>query len=55
MEIKVGSKIRNKEIKEIIYLSNGWLLLKTENGKSARDFRVRLVTSTNPLRSMVTH
>ncbi|MGC8547941.1 MAG: hypothetical protein ACP5MC_03010 [Candidatus Micrarchaeia archaeon] len=53
MEIKVGSKIRNKKIKEIIYLSNGWLLLKTENGKSAQDFRVRLVTSTNPLRSMV--
>ncbi len=53
MEIKVGSKIRNKEIKEIIRLSNGWLLLKTENGKSAKDFRVRLVTSTKPLHSMV--
>lgn len=53
MEIKVGSRIRKKEIKEIIPLSNGWLLLKTENGKSTNDFRVRLVTSTNPLRSMV--
>jgi hypothetical protein len=53
MEIKVGSKIRGKKIKEIIALSNGWLLLKTENGKSVKDFRVRLVKSTEPLRSMV--
>ncbi|MGC8656383.1 MAG: hypothetical protein ACP5RS_03420 [Thermoplasmata archaeon] len=53
MEIFVGAKIRNKKILEVKPLSNGWLLLKTEDGKSNKDFRVRLVTSKNPIRSMV--
>jgi len=44
VEIKIGSKIRGKEIKDLIKLRNGWLLLKTENGKSAQDFRVRFST-----------
>ena len=51
--MKVGSKIRNKEIKDLIKLKNGWILLKTENGKSEEDFRVRLVLSTAPLHSLV--
>jgi len=53
MEIKIGSKIRKKEIKDLIRLRNGWILLKTENSKSAQDFRVRLVLSTTPLHSIV--
>jgi len=53
VEIKIGSKIRGKEIKDLIKLRNGWLLLKTENGKSAQDFRVRLVLSIEPQRSIV--
>ena len=32
----------------MIQLSNGWLLIKTEDGKSPKDFRVKLITQTSP-------
>jgi hypothetical protein len=35
-------------IKDVRHLGNGWVLLKTENGKSAGDFRVRTVYQTTP-------
>jgi hypothetical protein len=45
--IKVGEyleKGRNKKkILEIIPLSNGWILAKTENSKSLKDFKVRTI------------
>ncbi len=37
-----------KKILDIIRLGNGWLLLKTENSKSSRDFKVRAVYQTEP-------
>jgi len=51
-ELKVGGKFRGKRIKEVIKLSNGWYLLKTENKKSLKDFKVRVVFSLSPLRSI---
>jgi hypothetical protein len=49
--IKVGIKIgeylgkgkNKKKILEIIPLSNGWILVKTENSKSLKDFKVRTI------------
>jgi hypothetical protein len=41
-----------KTIREVIMLSNGWQLIKTDNGKSPRDFLVRTVFSVNPQRSI---
>jgi hypothetical protein len=36
-----------KKILEIISLSNGWILVKTENSKSTKDFKVRTITDAN--------
>lgn len=47
-EIVVGGRVRGKEIRDVIQLSNGWLLIKTEDGKSSKDFRVKLITQTSP-------
>lgn len=47
---KVGQTFRGKQIKDFVKLSNGWYVLKTENGKSPQDFKVRLVYSLEPLR-----
>ncbi|MCS7258421.1 MAG: hypothetical protein NZ601_03510 [candidate division WOR-3 bacterium] len=46
--IKVGDYLprTKKRILEIINLSNHWLLVKTENSKSKRDFKVRTITDT---------
>jgi len=41
-----------KRIREVVELSNGWYLLKTDNSKSARDFKVKVVFSLKPSRSM---
>lgn len=48
MEIRVGAQLRGKTVREMRRLSNGWLLLKTDNGKSARDYRVKLITQMHP-------
>ncbi len=53
MEIRIGSVFRKKHIRGIVSLSNGWILLKTEDGKSLADFRVRVILSTAPVRSMI--
>lgn len=46
--LKIGEHLGKgkgrKKILEIVELSNGWELAKTENTKSARDFKVRTVT-----------
>jgi|YelNatPaOPRAMG01_1025707.scaffolds.fasta_scaffold18205_5 hypothetical protein len=49
--VKVGIKVgeylgkgkNKKKILEIIPLSNGWILAKTENSKSPKDFKVRTI------------
>lgn len=56
MNIKVGDywgRGRNrKQIKEIRKLSNGWILIKTENSKSKEDFKVKVIFSIKPQKSM---
>ncbi|MEM7816051.1 MAG: hypothetical protein QXN71_02960 [Candidatus Aenigmatarchaeota archaeon] len=49
VEIKKGEKLRGKGIIDFVRLSNGWYVIKTEDGKSANDFKVRAVFSLNPL------
>ena len=52
--LTVGSVLRGKKIREIRLLPNGWILLKTDNGKSQNDFRVKVVFATTPrIRSMI--
>jgi len=45
--IKVGEYLgrgkNKKKILEVVSLSNGWVLAKTENAKSSRDFKVRTI------------
>jgi hypothetical protein len=52
IQLEVGKKFRGKEIKDIVKLSNGWYLIKTENSKSVRDFKVKTIFSLKPLRSL---
>lgn len=47
-EIKIGEYLRKKRILDLIKLSNGWLIVKTENSKSAKDFKVRTIFQTIP-------
>jgi hypothetical protein len=47
-ELEVGEKLGGKRILEIVELSNGWFVVKTENKKSARDFKVRTVWQLKP-------
>jgi len=51
-EIRVGEYFRRKKILDFVKLSNGWYVLKTENRKSLKDFRVRTVFSLEPLHSL---
>lgn len=55
-KLKVGDYFgrgkNKKQIKEKIVLSNGWILLKTEDSKSERDFRVKIVFSLKPQRTL---
>ncbi|MCX7732358.1 MAG: hypothetical protein N2248_04255 [candidate division WOR-3 bacterium] len=41
-----------KRIREVITLSNGWYLIKTDNSKSKRDFKVKVIFQVHPSRSM---
>jgi len=52
VKLEIGEKFRGKKIKDIIKLSNGWYILKTENTKSAEDFKVKTIFSLKPLRSI---
>jgi len=52
IQLEIGKKFRGKEIKDIVKLSNGWYLIKTENSKSVQDFKVKTIFSLKPLRSL---
>ncbi|MCX7724104.1 MAG: hypothetical protein N2042_02510 [Thermodesulfovibrio sp.] len=41
-----------KQIKDVKELSNGWYLIKTENSKSKEDFKVKVIFSLKPQKSM---
>lgn len=47
-EIKVGEYLRKKKILDLVQLSNGWYVIKTEDSKSARDFKVKTIFQTIP-------
>jgi len=47
-EIKVGEYLRKKRILDVVKLSNGWYVVKTENKKSERDFKVKVIFQTTP-------
>lgn len=49
---KIGENLRGKRIKAIRRLSNGWYVVKTDNKFSKRDFKVKTIFSTKPLRYM---
>jgi len=53
-ELKIGDKLGGRRIREIIALSNGWLLVKTDDSKSPRDFRVRTVWQLKPRKRFFT-
>jgi len=48
VSIVIGGKIRGKRIKDVVRLSNGWYIVKTENKKSVRDFKVKAIYQTTP-------
>lgn len=48
---EIGDLWRKKKILDKVELSNGWIILKTENSKSTQDFKVRTVLSIKPRRS----
>jgi hypothetical protein len=52
LQLEIGKKFRGKEIKDIVKLSKGWYLIKTENSKSVQDFKVKTIFSLRPLRSL---
>lgn len=45
---QIGDYLRGKEILDIVYLPGGWIILKTENSKSTKDFKVKTVYQTSP-------
>ncbi|MEM2946665.1 MAG: hypothetical protein QXN96_00315 [Candidatus Bathyarchaeia archaeon] len=47
-EIKVGEYLRKKRILAVVKLSNGWYIVKTENKKSEKDFKVKTIFQTTP-------
>jgi len=47
-EIRVGEYLRKKKILDLVQLSNGWYVIKTEDSKSARDFKVKTIFQTTP-------
>jgi hypothetical protein len=47
-KIEIGEKIRGKKILEKIELNNGWIIIKTENKKSEKDFKVKTIYRTEP-------
>jgi hypothetical protein len=47
-----GSGRHRKRILDMRHLSNGWILIKTENSKSEKDFKVKVIFSLKPKRSL---
>ncbi len=56
IELKVGEKWGKgkyaKKIRDVIKLSNGWYLIKTDNSKSKQDFKVKVIFSLDPCHYM---
>jgi len=46
--IEVGLYLRKKKILDVVKLSNGWYIVKTENSKSVKDFKVKTIFQVTP-------
>lgn len=53
-QIARGERFRGKVVLDLVQLSNGWCLLKTENSKSPRDFRVKVIYQLFPRPKSIT-
>src|SRR2546422_9469011 len=42
-DLAVGLQFRKKKIRDVQALSNGWYVIKTDDSKSPRDFRVKVI------------
>jgi len=47
-KIRIGDIVRGKKVLDVVNLSNGWQVVKTENTKSSRDFRVKIISPQHP-------
>lgn len=47
-KLQIGEYLRRKKILDVVNLSNGWIIIKTENSKSTNDFRVKTIYQTSP-------
>ncbi|MEM4610402.1 MAG: hypothetical protein QW190_05915 [Thermoproteota archaeon] len=58
-KVKVGDIVidrnKRKRVLEVVELSNGWQIVKTENDKSPRDFKVKLINSEHPRGLTIKH
>ncbi|MEM3637974.1 MAG: hypothetical protein QXX17_00055 [Conexivisphaerales archaeon] len=45
---QLGDRFRGKRILDSVKLSNGWVILKTEDSKSTKDFKVKTIYQTKP-------
>jgi len=54
-KVRIGQRIRGKRVLDVVNLSNGWQIIKTENTKSPRDFKVKVVNPKHPQGLTVKH
>jgi len=52
---KIGNKLWGKEVLDVVTLSNGWQVAKTEDTKSSQDFRVKIVSPRHPRGFTIKH
>ncbi|MEM2980124.1 MAG: hypothetical protein QW385_01935 [Thermoproteota archaeon] len=53
--VKIGDRIGGKKVLDVTTLSNGWQVVKTENAKSPRDFRVKIINPDHPKGLTIKH
>src|SRR3989442_687190 len=47
-DLAVGLQFRKKKIRDVQALSNGWYVIKTDDSKSPKDFRVKVIYQIRP-------
>lgn len=52
---RIGQRIRGKKVLDVVNLSNEWQILKTEDTKSAQDFRVKIRNPKHPQGLTIKH
>ena len=54
-KVRIGDRIGGKKVLDVVNLSNGWQVVKTENSKSPRDFRVKIINPKQPQGLTIKH